>query len=342
MAKKYTVTETWIVNETQPVESTSAEQLYERMPKVSGRLPLIDVPLDFREEGHFYDEAQVRDFLAYVGGADSILDVGTGDGWPALRMAPHARSITAIDAAQLRVATAQANAERLGIKNVTFRQMPSTQLEFADASFDGVVAASSIEQSPDPYQTLRELFRVLRRGGKLRVYFESYDRVERGYKEEVFVTETQDTLGYHYVLRHANPPWERSYLVKFVATPEMKEEFRKLQDFIGRLGASPAQAPEIGMQFLQRNRASLAGSSCYELEHFTSLTMRETLEEIGFVGVRVAYSAATLARTMWPRVREKDLTDVQVQAVCQGLADLAVRLDAPVGSGEPVVATKPD
>jgi hypothetical protein len=205
-----------------------------------------------------------------------------------------------------------------------------------------VVAASSVEQSPDPYQTLREVFRVLKKGGRFRIHFEPYDRAEKGFKEQVFLTETADSLGYHYTLRHASPPWERSYLVKFAATPEMKEEFRKLADLITRLGESPAQAPEIGIQFLERNAPSLAGASVYELEHFTSLTMKETLEEIGFVNVRIAYSAATLARTFWTRVRDGDLTERQMQDICQGLADLALRLDAGPGSAEPVVAVKPD
>jgi hypothetical protein len=44
---------------------------------------------------------------------------------------------------------------------------------------------------------------------------------------------------------------------------------------------------------------------------------------------------------VWPRLKDSALTDVQAQAVCAGLADLSVRLDAPVGLGEPVVATKP-
>lgn len=342
MPKKYTVTETWIINEAQPTQSTSAAQVYERLPKLSGKLPVIDVPLDFREESHFQDEAQVRDFVAHMGNAERILDIGTGDGWPALRMAPHVKAVTAIDAAQLRVATAQANAERLGIKNVTFKQMSVLELDFPDGSFDGVVAASAVEQSADPYQALREIFRVLRRGGRLRLFFEPYDRMERGFTEQAFITETADSFGYHYCLRHASPPWERSYLVTFAATPDVKEEFRKLADLFGRLGSSPAQAPEIGIQFLERNKPAMTGATMYELEHFTSRTMKETLEEIGFINTRVCFSAATLARSFWPRIQGSELTDGQYQDVSQGLADLAVKLEAPAGSGEPVVATRPD
>lgn len=366
MAKKYTVTETWIVKETNPIESTSAEQLYERLGKISGKLPGIDVPLDMHKEDHFCDEAQICDFIAHIGAAESqdteegqpqtvaqvqkVLDIGTGDGWPALRLAPRLKSVTAIDAAALRVATARANAERLGIGNISIHKMSSTSLDFPDGSFDAVVAASAVEQSSDPYQTLREAWRVLRPGGKLRVVFEAYDRARSGYSEEVFLTTAEaipvesphaGTLGYHYVLRHASPPWERSYLLIFKATPEMAEEFRRLADLIERLGRAPAQAPEIGVQFLERNRSAIVGSTWYELEHFTSLTMKQTLEEIGFTDVRITYSASTLARKMWPYLQEAKPDENQSKAVCKALAELACMLDAPAGSGEPVVAAKP-
>jgi hypothetical protein len=129
--------------------------------------------------------------------------------------------------------------------------------------------------------------------------------------------------------------------VKFPSTPEMKEEFRKLRDLVDRLGPSPSANPEVGLQFLERNQAAITGASLYELEHFTSQSMKETLEDAGFVNVRITWSAATLARSIWTRVRDSGLSDAQAQAVCAGLADLSARLDAPTGLGEPVVGTKP-
>ena len=130
-------------------------------------------------------------------------------------------------------------------------------------------------------------------------------------------------------------------MVKFDATTEMKDEFRKLNDLKERLEGSPTQNPELGLQFLERNKEAITGSEWYELEHFTSETMRETLEEIGFVSVRISFSTRTLARTMWPRIKDSDLSDDQVKNVLQGLSDVALRLEAPSGLGEPLVAIKP-
>ena len=342
MAKKYTVLETWIVNTTKPVESNSAEQTFDRMERQGGgKLPVIDVPIEYGLEDHFIDEARIRDFAAHMGGAQDILDVGPGDGWPLLRIAPLFRAVTGAEPSQRRVDAINAGVEKLGLKNVSVKKVSPTELDFPNNRFDGVVAATSIEQSPDPYKTIAEVFRVLKPGGRFRVFFESSDGRERELTEGLMFTETEDALGYHYSLKHSRPPWERNYLVKFANTPEMKEEFRKLRDLVDRLGPNPSANPEVGLQFLERNQAAITGASFYELEHFTSETMKETLEDAGFVNVRITWSAATLARSMWTRVRDSALTDVQAQAVCAGLADLSARLDAPAGLGEPVVGTKP-
>jgi ubiquinone/menaquinone biosynthesis C-methylase UbiE len=342
MAKKYTVLETWIVNTTKPVESSSAEQTFDRMDKqAGGRLPVIDVPIEYGLEEHFMDEARIRDFAAHLSGAQEVLDMGPGDGWPLLRIAPLFKAVTGAEPSQRRVDAITANIERMGLKNVTVKKLSAIALDFPDNRFDGVVAATSIEQSSDPYKTIDEVFRVLKPGGRFRVFFEACESREREISEGLMLSETADSLGYHYSLKHSRPPWERNYLVKFAATPEMKEAFQKLKDLVDRLGTNPSANPETGLQFLERNQSSITGASFYELEHFTSETMKETLEEAGFVNVRITWSAATLARTVWPRLKETVLSDIQAQAVCQGLGDLSVRLDAPAGLGEPVVATKP-
>jgi ubiquinone/menaquinone biosynthesis C-methylase UbiE len=342
MAKKYSVLETWIVNEAKPTDSNSAEQTYERMDKQGGgKLPVVDVPLDFRKEEHFVDEAQIRDLVVHLGNAQEILDIGPGDGWPMLRLAPFFRSVTGIEPSAKRVACITENIARLGVTNATVKQMNALELDFPTGSFDAVVATTAIEQTPDPFQALREVYRVLKPGGRFRVVYEGTESQDKGYTERMFTTKTADSFGFHYVLRHTRPAWERNYLVKFAATPEMAEEFRKLEDLVGRIGDNPTQNPEIGLQFLERNRAQMTGATWYELEHFTAESMKDTLDEIGFINIKSTYSAGTLARWFWPRVADHQLSEQLARDICQGLADIAVKMEAPVHLGEPITAVKP-
>lgn len=341
MPKIYTEIENFIITYVKPTESNSADQTYERLEKVAVNLPVIDAPLDLSLETHFIDEARICDFRIHLDGCKNILDVGCGDGWPLLRLAPFFDTLVGIDASVRRVNTCLANAERLGINNVRVLPMSATALDFDENSFDGVISASGIEQCPDAYQALREVFRVLKPSGRLRLVFEAYESNKRVVNEEVFLTETEESLGYHYVLRHQRPPWERNYLVKFTPTPEMKEEFRRLKNLIERLGPIPTQAPEIGKEFLQNNLASIQGGTWYELEHFTSAAMKATLEEIGFIDVEIIYSAGGFAQKLWSEIKDENLSASQLQAICRGLAEVAKEIPAQIGSGEPVVATKP-
>jgi SAM-dependent methyltransferase len=258
-----------------------------------------------------------------------------------LRLAPFFKSVTGVEPSGRRVETIKAHAERLGLKNVSVKQGSAMELPFADSTFDGVVAACSIEQTEDPFKALREVFRVLKPGGRFRVSFESYETSDRGFSDSVWLSETADSLGYHYAIKHQRPPWERNYLVKLAVTPETKDAFVKLAELVKRLGNTPSANPEIGLQFLERNQPHIIGASWYELEHFTSLTMRETLEDTGFVNVRPTISAGTLARQFWPRIQDAQLTEEQARAVCHGLGDVAFGLLASGDSGEPVSATKP-
>jgi SAM-dependent methyltransferase len=71
----------------------------------------------------------------------------------------------------------------MGLDNTCFMHVsPGEPLPFPDGSFDGITAASSIEQTPDPRATLRELHRVLKVGGRLYLSYESLNYY-RGGKE---------------------------------------------------------------------------------------------------------------------------------------------------------------
>jgi len=160
--------ERWILGNLSPRRTTTAELAYERMESQSGEcLAVLYQPLDHTRRMHWHDVAIVSAFARAMGDAGSVLDIGPGDGWPSLRMADRFSRIVGIDPSPKRVRVQQENAARLGILNVEFLVMDAEAMSFEDASFDGVCAASSIEQCDDPAAALAEVHRVLRPGGTL-------------------------------------------------------------------------------------------------------------------------------------------------------------------------------
>ena len=64
---------------------------------------------------------------------------------------------------------AQGNAERLGLSNVEFRQGYIEELPIEDATADVVISNGVINLSPDKAAVFREIARVLRPGGRVRI-----------------------------------------------------------------------------------------------------------------------------------------------------------------------------
>lgn len=82
-----------------PVEaSTSAALRYERMIRQAAEpLPGVHRPADPAQPFDWVEEARIGAFLAALGAARRVLDIGTGDGWPALPLARRVPEVVALD-----------------------------------------------------------------------------------------------------------------------------------------------------------------------------------------------------------------------------------------------------
>jgi len=112
----------------------------------------------------------------------NALDVGTGTGRHALRLARRGVRVMAIDqsAGMLGVARTAATAEGL---DIAFHEASIDDgLPFGPASFDLVVSALMLCHLPDHRPTVRECARVLRPGGHLLITDFHPDAVERGWR----------------------------------------------------------------------------------------------------------------------------------------------------------------
>ncbi len=180
----------WIVAHLPHRRCPSTEFMYDDMPSQSGySLPVIYKELNVTRRGDWRDEGQILDFASVAGAGAKVLDLGPGDGWPSLRIAPFVAEVIGIDASRRRVQVCTENAARLGIPNARFGLVGADgTLPCASASLDAVVAASSLEQTPDPAAMLRECARVLVPGGRLRMSYEDLERYRGG---EEIVTEVR-------------------------------------------------------------------------------------------------------------------------------------------------------
>jgi ubiquinone/menaquinone biosynthesis C-methylase UbiE len=98
--------------------------------------------------------------------ADEVLEVGSGEGYGSNVLARACAKVTALDLSPEAAAHAAAKYKR---DNLRYLSYEGGRLPFPDASFDKVVTLHCIEHIPADAAFLAEVFRVLKKDGKLLV-----------------------------------------------------------------------------------------------------------------------------------------------------------------------------
>ena len=107
---------------------------------------------------------------AQVARGQTVLDVATGPGEPALSVAAVVGAegkVCGIDPVAGMVAAARRAAERLAIKNVEFEVASADALPFQADTFDAVISRFGVMFFPSPLDGVREMLRVLKPGRRL-------------------------------------------------------------------------------------------------------------------------------------------------------------------------------
>ncbi len=102
----------------------------------------------------------------------SVLDVGCGSGASAIPAAvavgPFGR-VVGIDLAQRLLDIARAKSAAQKLSNIDFQRADMTALDYPDGSFDAVVCVFAVFFVTDMVTQVRELWRLVRPGGKLAI-----------------------------------------------------------------------------------------------------------------------------------------------------------------------------
>jgi SAM-dependent methyltransferase len=108
--------------------------------------------------------------LRPIRAGESVLDLGCGAGFDAFiaaQLVGPAGRVVGIDLSPEMLAVARAGQAEAGFPEVEFREASVEALPFPDTSFDVALSNGVLNLVPDKPAALREIFRVLRPGGRL-------------------------------------------------------------------------------------------------------------------------------------------------------------------------------
>lgn len=292
-----------------PAVSASARALYERTRLwSSGNLPGVDVAYDPRQEHHWHYAALVEDFASHMPAPErvgwsplrQVLDLGPGDGWPSIPLAERLEGalVLGVDPSPRRVAVCRANAARRGARNASFLAGDGAALPLRTGSVDLAVASHSLEECAEPETAMRELARVLRPGGVLRVQSQVWT-LPAEEVETITLTEGVDCLLFTYARRSQEAERERRYVMTVPANGPAVEAHREAL-------IETADAPRVygetaveglsAVAILERLAPYAVASSFVELRRWTPEWLAEALLAAGFREASVTAHAGDASR----------------------------------------------
>jgi 2-polyprenyl-3-methyl-5-hydroxy-6-metoxy-1,4-benzoquinol methylase len=155
----------------------------------------------FRERVELWDRLLQRHVV--TGGR--ALDIGCGAGMFSFRLAALGQRVIGVDGAAAMVAHCNAERERLGLKDVQFREGRLPRIDESGlAGADLVISSSVIEYVPELDETLALFARLVKPGGTLIVSMPNAHSFSRAYQRMRHAISPRSDV-YRYILHFSSP-----------------------------------------------------------------------------------------------------------------------------------------
>jgi SAM-dependent methyltransferase len=216
-------------------------------------------------------------FIEALGGRRKALDIGCGEGLPALYLAERVGAVVGLDAAPNMIAAARANARRLALANASFEVGGLEALSFSDREFDGASICGALESMdwPDALRTIVEVRRVLEPGGRLAVLEQDWrDILNTRPEREACIRLENGRLWFQITERRSHPHAERQTC--YFVVPDSASG-QRLREELGD-DARRATAMAIG----ELHPRDIVDAWYHETAQFDSETLADLLESNGF------------------------------------------------------------
>jgi len=223
------------------------------------------------------DRKAAEFFIAALRGCRRMLDIGCGEGLPALYLAERVGTVVGLDAAPNMIAAARANARRLGLANASFEVGGLEALPFGDHEFDGASICGALESMdwPDVRRTIAEVQRVLEPGGRLAVLEQDWcDILETRPRRETCLRLENGRLWFQITERCSHPHAEKQ--TRYFVAPESASGQRlreQLGDDARRMTATAISELRPG---------DISDAWWHETAQFDSETLADLLQSNGF------------------------------------------------------------
>jgi len=337
----------WIKQELHPIKSNSTEFIYDKMDSQSDYcLPLIYKPFDADNRTHWRDRGWAFDFLYATGaggaggaGGGRLLDFGPGDGWPSLIVAPYINKVIGLDASPKRVEVCTANARRMGITNAEFIHYDTEQdIPFKNNNFDGILAASSVEETNNPKEILNQFYRVLRPGGRLRIFYDSLNKYKNG-REHEFWIHPLDKKSCMIILMNRLIKKERIDMYGLIVALTEKDIIR-----LFTANKQPLRFEDITTDKLKNIRPQIIETKICSIPHPSGKTIYKWLRDSGFDPILPTSNGADTAGQLFDDIPEtkRPSNMSEVDNLIRPLVEKAVHTETPIESDPVITAVKPN